>query len=479
MSSRMVAILAAAFSLSLAAFAYSGSFARYVADDFCTNVELHSAGFFGAQLYWFTSWTGRFAFVLLIDALDSLGAWTVPLSPLVILTAWLAAVVASVSPVWERLAGSSGGRGALAIGLALITLTLGSSAGLWQSLYWQTGAVTYLVPIVLITAYPATLWRVGDWRRPPAWGWIGVGIALGALAVGCSETAMGMVVATLALATTTVTWHFRQTARHPGSAQTLIIGLATALTATLLASLVVVVAPGNAVRMQFLHRPDLLTATLQTAIFPFLVVARFVIAAPLYAVGAYVTPNLIGRLRYQRAPALARGRSRAWRRQAIACGGLIVAAAGAPAIYAGGELPPDRALIIPQYIMIATIMCCGLLDGLASPRLVVALPAPPTPKRVLLGTCVALALLVPLLTTAHTLLESDQLRAYAAAFDEREQEALAAHAAGTPSLAVAALDQPSMVGLAEPGADPEAWPNFCIASYYGLDTLTVSDRTGN
>ncbi len=475
--SGLLNVLAAAFGLSVAVFAYAGVFARYVADDFCTSIEVQNAGMLGAQVFWFTHWTGRFAFVLLIDALDTLGAWTVPLTPLILLFAWLATLVAALARAWARLGRRGSMTSALVLSLAAITLTLGSATGLWQALYWQTGSVTYLLPIVLMTAYAATLWRVwqvGDRGRPAAWGGIGLGLILVVLAVGCSETAMGMVVSSLFLGAAIVIWQFRESPHRGGPRQTLLFALTSALLAALLASLVVIVAPGNALRLPFFHRPPLLVATFQTAWFPFLLAARFVVLTPLCAIGAYVTPYLVGRLRATPETALTGRPYRGWRRLVIASGVLIVAASGSPSFFAGGDIPPDRALIIPQFVLVATLMGCGLLDGLASPRLAVALPTTPALKRLMLWACIAVTLFVPLTIAVHGLLQVDELGTYAAALDSREHQAQAAHDAGSASVTVEAVDQPSMVGLAEPGPDPKQWPNSCIAPYYGLDTFIVA-----
>ena len=84
----------------------------------------------------------------------------------------------------------------------MVTATLATTPQLWQSLYWQTGAITYLLPVVLGTAYLGALWRLrGAWlcgRR--TWTWVLASVVLVVVAVGCSETALAAVDAGLAFA---------------------------------------------------------------------------------------------------------------------------------------------------------------------------------------------------------------------------------------------------------------------------------------
>jgi hypothetical protein len=97
--------------------------------------------------------------------------------------------------------------------------------------------------------------------------------------------------------------------------------------------------------------------------------------------------------------------------------------------------------------------------------------------RALMSVTLVFVLLVPLATTVRTLVETKDLSTYAAALDAREGQAREAVASGATSVTAATVRQPEAISLAEPGPDPKQWPNFCIASYYGLDSFVVSDPT--
>jgi len=207
----------AALAVAALGYAYSGLFSRYVADDFCSASVLAQHGLMGAQTFWYQNWSGRFTFVLVIDLLNALGAWTVPLTPPLLLTAWVAAAAAAVHPWLRQLFGIQARAWSPLLALLLVVASLGSAPAVWEDLYWQTGAVTYLMPIVLSLAFAATLWRVRSavFGGRPYWPWIGLGAIMIAIAAGCSETAMAALVCALGLAAVAVAWRARGPARRP------------------------------------------------------------------------------------------------------------------------------------------------------------------------------------------------------------------------------------------------------------------------
>jgi hypothetical protein len=151
LSKRLATGLLLAFLVPTVAFAYPAVFARYVADDYRTASTLLERGFIGAQQAWYLTWSGKFTYILLIDALAWLGPWTVPLTPLVLLPAWVFASTAVLRALVARIGAPR--ISAVLLALVLITTTLGGAPQLWQSLYWQTGSVVYTVPLILATIY--------------------------------------------------------------------------------------------------------------------------------------------------------------------------------------------------------------------------------------------------------------------------------------------------------------------------------------
>ena len=61
------------FSVALLAYAYAGLFSHYIIDDYCVAAEFQRYGFFGAQKYWYVTWTGRFTLMLALSAVELVG----------------------------------------------------------------------------------------------------------------------------------------------------------------------------------------------------------------------------------------------------------------------------------------------------------------------------------------------------------------------------------------------------------------------
>ena len=73
-----MALLAAA----LAAHAYVGLFARYMADDYCTAGTVRTAGLLETQRHFYLAWSGRFSFTWTVSLVELLGTGVVPYLPL-------------------------------------------------------------------------------------------------------------------------------------------------------------------------------------------------------------------------------------------------------------------------------------------------------------------------------------------------------------------------------------------------------------
>src|SRR5690242_3656045 len=56
------AAVALALLAGLVAYAWRGSYARYITDDYCTSVKLRDLGFVDAMLWHRNHWSGRYAY---------------------------------------------------------------------------------------------------------------------------------------------------------------------------------------------------------------------------------------------------------------------------------------------------------------------------------------------------------------------------------------------------------------------------------
>lgn len=146
-------ILGTSMMIPLGAHAYMGGFSRYIADDFCTLGTLRKLGFLGSQTNWYMNWSGRFSFTFLVNLTQLAGSKLTPILPALTLVIWLVAVTCLILR-WQRwLRNTRYIILAFALSGLVIFVTLEGAPNVYQSLYWQTGILTYTLPLVLLTFY--------------------------------------------------------------------------------------------------------------------------------------------------------------------------------------------------------------------------------------------------------------------------------------------------------------------------------------
>src|SRR5438270_4423676 len=138
-------LLAAALGIPLLVYAAVGAFSRYTADDFCWAGVLRTDGFVQSQVDWYTGFSPRYAFTFLVTVAESIGPGIVPILP-------AAAIIAfAASLTWTFTQFGIVRIRAFILAEVAALATLQSAPDLPQSLYWQTGMLTYLLPLILAT----------------------------------------------------------------------------------------------------------------------------------------------------------------------------------------------------------------------------------------------------------------------------------------------------------------------------------------
>lgn len=459
---RLPVLIGTVFLLPLLVVAYSGTLARYVADDFCTATVVLDHGYLGALGYWYVSWSGRFAFFLFVDVVNLAGEWTVPLTPVFLLLAWGAVSALTIRRLTNRAASWTW---SAVLAIALVSATVALAPSLWQSVYWQTGSLTYLLPLILLTAFVAVALHIRS-MEPTSWGkrlWQLLGAALVALSVGCSETSMALVDAALIFAAAVLYVRYRR-----GHRDNLLATLVAALVAAAIASLIVSLAPGNHVRggMLSAFRPELWDGALLSLAYPLVVLAEMLLfRAPGYVLLVYAVAFVAGHASGTAAP---KG-SKTLQLLIWVGGYLCMAAAGAPSFFVVGGRPPARAEIETVTAVIVVILASGYLAGLRQERRAVLASRPAKRMAVAVLGTVAVALTVisgPVMTTVNNLARTSELQAYAADIEQAESLARSAHASGASQVVVDQMRLPEMVNLAD--ANPAATENHCPDQYFGV-----------
>jgi hypothetical protein len=459
-----IAVLLAA-SVSIVAHAYLGTFGRYIADDFCTASTLRRLGFVQSQANWYTTWTGRYAYTFVVTLTQVVGPALTPWLPALALAGWGAAVVFAVQGFQGR---STPWTAAAAIAATHVFGTLRGAPNVYQSLYWQTGMVTYTLPLILGVVYAAWLWRTvteGTTHRARA---AVASLAAAFLLGGFSETYVALQTTTLFLFLLSLpVW---MSGRKQDGA--FIVG--GGLLGSILASLTIALAPGTQIRRGLMPPvPELgpwLEATLRDG---YLFLARTVKGSPEAVVLAGLVPLLLVVLLARRSPDVSA-------RRRGSCAALVALPLATPVVmlstiapyeFAISSYPDGRVLITTMFVLVSALVLWGgnlgnLLSGASWSR-----------SPAFAAAAIALSVLVvvglaatSMRTAAASLATSDDGRAYAVSWDTRDGNLRRVPA---DSELVPAASLRHMGGLAEIGRDPQEWINRCVAGTYGLRSVVA------
>ncbi|MFL6257036.1 MAG: DUF6056 family protein [Pyrinomonadaceae bacterium] len=472
------AALAAPLCAALLAHAYVGLYSRYWYDDFNTAAVLRERGFLGSQRYWYVNWSGRFSFHFVVNLAESAGPWVVCLLPLaalsvwVALTAWAAYEGAALLGLPER------ARVALLSALLLVYATVESTADVAQSLYWQTGMLTYLAPLIFFTANVGL--AASSVRREPGraalWR-VGLCALLALVAGGFSEVSAVLQLGGLSLLLAASLLRARGL-RSRAARALIVAGFVGALAALLLVAL----APGNEVRQGLGPTHSGLFWSVESAcryaLYFFEQHTRRWRGAALLC---FALPAVL---------ALSAGASRLGQFRETPCArrllGLLAGGTAAgfalivlcfiPGFYAQSEALPRRAHIVPKFVLVCLNVYWGALAGLALLKATRGRKA--LPRIRLAGWCAVAALLFvsAAASARRTFAHGARARAYAERWDEAERQIRAAVAAGARDVTVRAIEGEEWeLGFGRPelrlSRDPLAPQNVAAARYYGLDSI--------
>ena len=429
--------LGAALAMPLLVYAAIGRFSRYTADDFCWAGTLRIEGFFNAQVLYYTIYSPRYAFTFVVNLVELAGPAVVPALPVVAIIVWLGTLT------WTFKQFGIATTRALLLAEVAAFATLQTAPDLPQSLYWQTGMLTYVLPLILAT------FLLG-WIRRGIRHWWALAISGGVtfIAGGLSETYLipQNVALTLAL-------HAAFTLARPTPARsTILTHLGAALAGGVLALITIVVAPATANRVGGTPA-DLwlaMSAAIATASFQVLRLVRYfgLIIALCLAV-----PALVG--------SCATRVDRNWIPTVVAITLITLPFCYFPSFYAQTGNPPARSLIVPGAMLIGLLMYVGFALQSMARRI------SPASRAV---AAVSLAL-VPLGVAILAFPQINASAQYAAIFDAEDQQIRARRDAGDANITVPPL--PANLGEEFITSDRQNFLNVCVARYYGVRSIAT------
>ncbi len=115
-------------------------YVRYWVDDFCSATFLRDNGYFGAQIGWWKTWTGRYSYIAFLDFFELIGPWVIRVLPILL----LAGLVLTTIPLFFS---------NVIFASLFVILTLINAPNIIQSFYWQTGSLNYTIPFIFLNLF--------------------------------------------------------------------------------------------------------------------------------------------------------------------------------------------------------------------------------------------------------------------------------------------------------------------------------------
>jgi Family of unknown function (DUF6056) len=475
--------VAAVLSVVLAAYMLLGIFSRHVADDYASALAVRGRGFWAEQIAYYQQWSGRFTSEAAVTATASLNEAFTRALPAILIACWIAVLMLALKQILPRVHRIAH----LLLALEIVYATIHLTPSPFLSIYWMTGSLNYVLPLILATALLALVVKRNATGRGR-----GIAIAVSAgivafVAGGTSETyvagqtvALGLAVATAA---TPISTAFRR--RLPV--------LSAGLAGSLAAFGVLAAAPGNAIRsaeiLPSAGRPSLLELARLTIHYTRVFFDALVPTHWPALVAVAVLAALLGAQSTAR-PSI---RSAVVAAGAVTIGAFItIACAIAPAVYEERNLTPVYGQIMLLYVCVCAIATVAWIGGQTSRALVERIRTSGESSGQVRGVAIAAAALLagaglvngPISTVATIAREVPAIHAYAAAKDAQAASAETARAEGIASVVVPALPDVTRLGLFSHGplgdltSDPSFWINHDEAVYFGVRAMASAPARG-
>ncbi len=444
-------------------FAYLGYFNRDWADDWCYNADFRNLGFLetlAGYAYNVTYTPSRYSvtiFAGLIQAFEIPGMQL--MTPLTIIF-WVAGL-AYLFYNFADMAGHRFSKRLVVMAASIIVyFSIYLSPHIYQSLYWRTGMLTYVTPLVFLPWIFVFITKQSKRENPSRLLTVFI-FVLALLGGGFSEASCTVLVSTLGLYTLIAGIGYHQ--KRPWAVKTFVPAL-VALVGAVAAMALLVFAPTTQVRAERYGEP---AGVIELAVLLYQFTYAFFVLSikDVQNILLILMSVFSGFLFF---PSIKSDKPFKTLLLAAAVGllsVLLVAASLAPSAYVERGLPADRTIIIPRFIAVFGFVVAGWLNGLALREMFTA--------RWLEILAVALLLIsyaFPLYSLKVTAEKVPIYEQRAQAWDAREATIQAALAGGQERVDVFAIDGLPVGGIRDfdPPGKTGFWITRCAMDYYDI-----------
>jgi len=448
-------------SIALFIYGYLGRFTRFIADDFCSAYYAEELGFVRSIWYWYHTWSGRYSAFgmdwLVLTKL--LGMYSINIVPPIILVVW---IVFTSAAIYLSLKSFSPERNnlfpAILLAASLIYILLVLNPNVPQSLYWWNGVRSYTLPLVVLSFYTFVFLiiskQIQATKQLIFWGIMSFTFLFAS--GGLSETYVVMQLILLAFLAILKITSMPRKKTDPE-----LFLLLAGLLGTILSLVVIISAPGNAIRQSRLDSSLNLTNLMLISLTGY---GEFVLDLFNQAnkftglIGVVLLTMWVG-LQYKDAV------KQPWKIFVYFVSGFALSfVCILPGVYGYSTMPPTRTLIIPVFVLIICFLQTSFLTGSwLSKKIYMSLWI----KNGLMVLAGAL-MLVSTAITSQSLYESRfAYIEFAERWDAVDAQILRAKADGQDFVKIPSME--NWARLDRPNQDPGFWVNECYTGIYGIE----------
>ncbi len=458
--------------IALVSIAWLSTFTRLYADDYCIGADAQQLNLQSFFQKWYSSWTGRFSYIILTWFLAPGGARLAALLPSISLGIWLLVITWALLPSMRHYWADNPILPSLTFGALIILLVIRSTPNLFQSFFWRDGLINYTFPLIgltIIAGFLSRCWLETKFSVTRLFFLFLISFASG----GFSEVFSVMQLAIYGMLILIVVFTHKADRKR-----TILWALISSLAGALIALLLVLIAPGNAVRQSLLAAHPgffrLVTFSMRNALF---IAAKFFIQTPGWAFITIIASIWVGlsiahaesnhQVRLQPTPAN-------WLTVVMlipVTTYIIMVAACAPVVYMLNAYPDERTILLPVFILIigiifsvvkitTTVYHQGFMKNLLQKLAI---------NRWLRVAFIASIFVAALLVTYGSIQKLPDYQHYTATWEARDKELRSPANQGSKQVTVPGLE--SRFGLSDLQTEEDFWVNRCMADFYQIPII--------
>lgn len=450
----------------LAGYILAGWYTRYKADDYCYDAQFIQKGFLQGQIDSYLHLTpyssNRYALTLFSGIAWLLGGVKfMPVLPGLMILLWGAALYDAIQQGTKFLSLKMPTSALLFTAAAILFYTLLLAPNRYQVLYWRSGMLPYLAPLVIQTFLAGRFLHTLQQPNISLPACLGLGF-LAWIAAGFSETAFALQAGFWGVLLVVTVWQ-----RRPAGSKAVM----AIVVGTLIGFILLIANPTNSIRQSpFPPPPPLWAVALRSVEFAWDFFFFSFRGTPVPFVFIFLSGLLMG---LELPLKSFRWAKMLWGGAAMVIfSGILLCCIMAPTIWSMSAYPENRSLLTGIYVMCLFFISLGVLSGAAGQAVLKQIHLPVI-KWVLGGMLTLFLTMYAIHFIPPTFGLIEEYRDRAAAWDQRDAMIREAREMGQSRIVIPGIDSYEKIIELQPYE--YRWPNFCAAIYYGVDALVTTE----